>query len=427
MNVGPRVSCGWNVSLVVECDHLVQRSLTMVLGDYLAAGVTGITGVHAYLWLRLVHGTTQARRVRIAGAVVLGSLALSVVVLLRGPWWLPAGLDRFLWRYGFGWIGLGLMLLCATLLTELPRLAFHVMALVGRLQRGAAPANPERRRVLGQVLGGTAAALGAGVAVVGADDVLALRVQRIRVPLARLPFTMNGTRIVQITDLHFGGSIGPEYLDRVIRETNALKPDVIVITGDLVDGRVEEQARHLARLSELTARHGVYFVTGNHEYYYGAAAWVDAITALGIRVLRNERVSIGTPEASFDLAGVDDWSAARYGIGHGQDLTRALSGRDPIRELVLLAHQPRTVHEAASLGVGLQLSGHTHGGQIFPFKFVMYLEQPFVDGLHRLRDTFIYVSPGTGYWGPAMRVGAPPEIAELTLVCSPGSGDSAHG
>jgi predicted MPP superfamily phosphohydrolase len=208
--------------------------------------------------------------------------------------------------------------------------------------------------------------------------------------------------------------LGKSWLTRIVEQVNALEPDAVVITGDLVDGSVRRLREHVAPLSELRAKHGVYFVTGNHEYYSGVDAWLTELTRLGVRTLRNERVAIGDHDASFDLAGVDDWRA--FGRGHGRDLARAVAGRDARRELVLLAHQPKQAREAAHHGVGLQLSGHTHGGQIFPWNLFVRLEQPFVAGLARLGDTQIYVSRGTGYWGPPMRVAAPAEITLLTLL-----------
>jgi len=172
-------------------------------------------------------------------------------------------------------------------------------------------------------------------------------------------------------------------------------------------------ASEVEPLRTLRSRHGTYFVTGNHEYYSGADAWLEQLARLDVRTLRNEHVAIGTDEASFDLAGVDDWRA--FGHGHGRDLERALSGRADNRCTVLLAHQPKQIHEAAQLGVTLQLSGHTHGGQIFPFHFFVRLQQPFVAGLHRVKNTLLYISRGTGFWGPPLRVGAPPEITLLEL------------
>ena len=211
-------------------------------------------------------------------------------------------------------------------------------------------------------------------------------------------------------------TIGGAWLREVVRRTNELEPDLVVITGDLVDGSVTELRDHTAPLAELRAKQGVYFVTGNHEYYSGVDEWLDELVRLGIRPLRNERVAIGEGSDGFDLAGVDDWSTRRGNVpGHGADLKKALAGRDPSREVVLLAHQPIQAGEAADLGVGLQLSGHTHGGQIFPWGFLVKLQQGFVAGLDRLRNTQIYTSCGTGYWGPPMRVGAPSEIALLEL------------
>ncbi len=222
--------------------------------------------------------------------------------------------------------------------------------------------------------------------------------------------------MVQLTDVHVGPTIGHAFIDDIVRRTNALQPDLIAITGDLVDGSVEQLRDAVAPLARLRARHGVYFVTGNHEYFSGAAPWLNELGRLGIRVLRNERVSIGEGEASFDLGGIDDHSAARHGgLEPAAAVSQALSGRDPKRELVLLAHQPRSLLEAARFGVGLQLSGHTHGGQIWPFKYLVRLQQPFVEGLHRSGDAQIYVSRGTGYWGPPMRLGAPAEITHVTL------------
>jgi predicted MPP superfamily phosphohydrolase len=183
-----------------------------------------------------------------------------------------------------------------------------------------------------------------------------------------------------------------------------------------VDGSVADLRADMAPLAELRARHGVFFVTGNHEYYSGVEEWLVELRRLGVRPLCNERVSIGDAQHSFDLAGVHDWSGRRYGGGYAPDLASALAGRDERRELVLLAHQPRQIYEAERLGVGLQLSGHTHGGQIFPWGLFVRIEQPYVAGLAQHGSAHIYVSRGTGFWGPPMRVAAPPEIAVLELV-----------
>jgi predicted MPP superfamily phosphohydrolase len=251
-------------------------------------------------------------------------------------------------------------------------------------------------------------------------------VRQVRVRLARLPARLHGTTIVQITDLHVGSLQGREFVEQVVEQVNALSPDVIAITGDLVDGSVERLRHAVEPLGRLRARHGTFFVTGNHEYYTssdqraGVAAWTAELGRLGVRVLHNERVRIGDAAAGFDLVGVPDWSARSLGHGHAPNLARALAGRSPDDEVVLLAHQPKAIREAAERGVGLQLSGHTHGGQIWPWRYLVRLDQPFVSGLHRVGDTQIYVSRGTGTWGPPMRLGEPAEITRVVLE-SPGA------
>ena len=384
----------------------------MRLGNNLVVGLSAIAGWHGYLWLRLVRGTTRSRALRIGGAVVLAGCGALIPALLLQPKWISVAGQRALQAVTFAWMGVAILTATALSLLELVRLGLFV----ARKARGKDPPSPERRFAIGRALGGAGAFLGLGAVAVGTAEALDLVIQRARVPLRKLPASLDGLRIVQISDLHFGARIGPDYLREVVARVNALNPDLVAITGDLVDGSVRDQGERIRPLSELRAKYGVFFVTGNHEYYVDPLGWMAYLPELGIRVLRNERVSIGTGADSFDLAGVDDLSAAHYEIGHGHDLATALEGRDPHRELVLLAHQPRSAYEASTLGVGLQLSGHTHGGQLWPVRFILYFEQPFVDGLHKLRDTWVYVSRGTGYWGPAMRVGAPPEISEITLV-----------
>ncbi len=202
----------------------------------------------------------------------------------------------------------------------------------------------------------------------------------------------------------------------MVRTVNDLRPDAVVITGDLVDGSVAELGAHVAPLAGLRAKHGVFFVTGNHEYYSGVDAWLAELGRLGVRVLANERVALGEGDAVFDLAGVHDWSGRRMPGPHKPDLPKALAGRDPARPVVLLAHQPKHAREAVEHGVSLMLSGHTHGGQIWPWTALVGLDQPYVKGLHRSGRTQVYVSEGTGYWGPPMRLGSEPEITRVVLA-----------
>jgi predicted MPP superfamily phosphohydrolase len=186
------------------------------------------------------------------------------------------------------------------------------------------------------------------------------------------------------------------------------------LTGDLVDGSVRQYRAAAAPLADLRARHGVYAVTGNHEYYHGADPWIAELTRLGVRYLRNERVTIERDGAAFELAGVDDHNAR--GTGHRADVGRAATGRDAAVPLVLLAHQPRQVHAAARHGVDLQLSGHTHGGQIWPWHYAVMLQQGgLLAGHYRIKATQLYVTRGCGFWGPRVRLGAPLEITRVIL------------
>src|SRR5262249_20380248 len=232
------------------------------------------------------------------------------------------------------------------------------------------------------------------------------------------PRSLAGYRIAQITDLHVGPTIGRAYLEDIVQRVNALEPDLVAVTGDLVDGSVEQLGPHVEPIAQLRAPDGVFFVTGNHEYFVrGLEKWLDFLRARGVRVLRNERVSIRGSHG-FDLVGIDDLTAKSYGRGHGADLERALAGRQHDKPVVLLAHQPRQVKDAVAHGVDLQLSGHTHGGQIFPFSLLVRLFEPFLAGGFKLGQTQLYVSRGTGYWGPPMRLGAPSEITLIELICA---------
>jgi predicted MPP superfamily phosphohydrolase len=372
-----------------------------------------VGGVHAYFWLRLVRDTHVPFPYRpwATGALVLFAVMLPLPFIvarrLRPEW------SRLLVWPAVIWMGVMFLLLVLLLGTDAVRLLVALGAKVGH----ASALDPARRTFLARLLGGSAGLVAGLVGAVAVKQALReLTVNEVSVRLARLPAASHGTTIVQLTDLHVGPTIGRAFIEEVVRRTNALAPDLVAITGDLVDGSVESLWDAVAPLAGLRARHGVFFVTGNHEYFSGARPWIAALERIGIRVLANQRVAIGDGPGGFDLAGVHDHTAARLDPEHRCDVALALAGRDPAREVVLLAHQPKAIEEAARLGVGLQLSGHTHGGQIWPFTFFVGLAQPYVAGLHRHGDTQIYVSPGTGYWGPPMRLGTRAEITRITLL-----------
>ncbi|HVZ71848.1 MAG TPA: metallophosphoesterase [Polyangia bacterium] len=379
---------------------------------FIGVALAIILGVHYYLWARLVRDPHLPPPAGTLATFALVLLAVSMPVTMALSRLRPGWARALAWP-AFTWMGLMFLLLVGVAALDLVRLVVWVV----RHAAAATPHDPERRTLIARVVAATAAtaatAVGA-VAIRGARP--PIEVARVDVALARLPRAHDGLRLVQISDVHVGPTIGIGFVRDVVARINALEPDIVAITGDLVDGTVEELSAAVAPLGSLRARHGVYFVTGNHEYYSGAAPWIAELRRIGIRVLDNECVSIGEGADAFDLAGIADHSASQFG-GPTTDeaLALALAGRDRARELVLLAHQPRQFVAAQRHGVGLQLAGHTHGGQVWPFTLLVRLAQPFVAGLHRRGDSQIYVSRGTGYWGPPMRLGAPAEITHVVL------------
>jgi predicted MPP superfamily phosphohydrolase len=331
--------------------------------------------------------------------------------------YLPRGVVKGFAVSLYTWFGMAFLLGLAFFAADLARwIVRGITALAGNTP----PDDPGRRQLVARTV---AEAAGLGVAALGAVSVRSaladVDVEEVEVKLARMPRALSGLTLVQLTDIHIGPTIGQKFLEHIVEKSNAQKPDAIVITGDLVDGSVASLRSHVEPLARLKARYGVYFVTGNHEYYSGVEEWMAELERLGVRVLRNERIELGDRSAAIDLAGVDDPSARGFGPEHGADYDKAFRQRDPERELILLAHQPSQIVHAARAGVGLQLSGHTHGGQIWPFGALVRLNQPYIAGLHRHdASTQIYVSRGTGYWGPPMRLFCPAEITKLVLTPS---------
>jgi len=242
-------------------------------------------------------------------------------------------------------------------------------------------------------------------------------VRSVDVTIAGLPAALHGFTIAQISDIHVGPTIRRAYVDAIVDAVNKLDADMIAVTGDLVDGSVAQLAQHTEPLSRLSARHGSYFVTGNHEYYSGVSGWIVELERLGLRVLMNEHVVLEHEGESVVVAGVTDYGGHHYDASHRSDPAAAISGAP--REAgvrLLLAHQPRSAFAAEPAGFDLQLSGHTHGGQFWPWNFFVKMQQPFTAGLRRLGKLWVYTSRGTGYWGPPKRIGAPSEITHLRLV-----------
>ncbi|WP_262285174.1 metallophosphoesterase [Micromonospora sp. MA102] len=241
------------------------------------------------------------------------------------------------------------------------------------------------------------------------------RLDRVQIPLAKLPRAMDGLRVATVSDIHLGPLRGRAHTERIVAMINRLDADLVAVVGDLVDGSVAELGPAAEPLRDLRSRHGSFFVTGNHEYYSGVEEWVREVDRLGLRVLQNERQEIRARGGVLDLAGVNDVTAAGTGLAAPADYAAALGDRDPSGPVVLLAHQPVAAHEAAKFGVDLQLSGHTHGGQMAPFNLLVKLQQPVVSGLGEVDGTKVYVTNGAGFWGPPVRVGAPPQVTLVEL------------
>ncbi len=391
--------------------------------------------LHSWLWFRLVRSTTRpgrARRLLTALTVVLAVLPIAAVLGRRS---LPLTVQTPLDWVGYTWLGVAFYAFLALLVLEPVR---WVLRAVQRRRPAPAPQpdpapeppqgpEPEpvdvsRRVFLARSLAVTAGAAAVGTAGYGVWAAnSAPVVRRVPIALAGLDPALDGYRLVTFSDGHLSATYGGRRFERLVEMVNAQSPDAVAIVGDLVDGEVSELREDVAPLRDLVSRDGAFFVTGNHEYFVDTGAWLTHLSGLGVQVLRNERVALRRGAGTFDLAGIDDRTAAASGLaGHGADLDAALDGRDDAVPVVLLAHQPVQVALARAAGVDLQLSGHTHGGQLWPFDFAVLLDQPAVQGLSRQGDTQLYVTPGAGYWGPPMRVGARPEITVVELRAARG-------
>ncbi len=379
----------------------------------------------------------------LASGLLILSLATGVSVLFFGDAQSIPALDpasRWEWRHLWKWLAHGSLgfayvlfgLVVARDVLWLLRRAWQRRsgraASRAEVQEATPGVDLERRRLL---LGATNFGL-LGISAVatgyGFHSARRLSVFEVSVPIDNLPDDLVGFTIAQITDLHVGQSIGRDFVQSVANKVNALSCDLIAFTGDAVNGYLPHMRLrspphirdHLAPLGELRAAHGCYFVTGNHEYYCGAEAWSEEMGYLGFTVLLNDHRLLRHGEARIALAGVTDYHDGRYLPSHASSPVEALSNAPDSHIKILLAHQPRSVFEAAEVGCDLQLSGHTHGGQVFPGHLYVWLKQPYVSGLHKYGRTWIYVSRGTGYVGPVLRLGAPAEITRITL-CRPGA------
>ncbi|WP_176157678.1 metallophosphoesterase [Burkholderia multivorans] len=366
---------------------------------------------HLYVGLRIIPDAFASPLARTLAALVLASFCVLIPVGMfsrRFDEGWPATL--------FGWVGSIAMgffssLLVLTFLREFVLLAAFLWRQAGH---GAVWAGAASDSALAVVIG---AVLVTAIGFVGARRTAA--VKHVTIPLAGLPAALDGLKIVQLSDIHVGPTIKRPYVERIVRAVNALDADLVVVTGDVVDGSVPRLRDHTAPLARMQSRHGSFLVTGNHEYYAGAHAWIDEFRRIGLTVLLNEHVLIEHGGARLVLAGVTDFTAGGFDPAHRSDPARALAGAPAeVGTRILLAHQPRSAEQASRAGFSVQLSGHTHGGQFLPWPPFVRLQQPVIGGLARFGDMWLYTSRGTGYWGPPNRFGVPSEITLIRLARS---------
>lgn len=354
-------------------------------------------GIHFYVWARLVRDTGLPGQ-PVAAALLVFIALLSLLALSHRA---PRAIAGVVHAVAFTWMGGILPLVTFLALGDLAHVTLS---------------NPANSLFASRLEAVIATSLAAAASVYG--WVLASRpppLTKVDVALSKWPEKLNGLKIIQISDLHVDVAMRIDEVEELVFRVNAQRPDLIALTGDMVDGTPKSLAEKVAPLGKLSARYGVWFVTGNHEYYSGGERWIETFRALGIGILHNERVRIGDDDAGFVLAGVPDWRGGDFGEAHRPRLADTLSGSDPTDEVILLAHQPRQFPQAVEMDVGLQLSGHTHGGQLWPFTILVALAEPFVAGLYRRGRSQLYVSRGTGTWGPRVRTLAPQELTELTI------------
>lgn len=407
-------------------------------------GLGAVLG-HLYLYRRLVRPLLHGHLPRLLALAVLGLMTFVLMARRTFLDTLPEHLAGGVTVATYTWMGVALCLVLALLVLDAGRGLFAVKRRLQARKAVQAPAAPvavgpeqapapvavspeqalspapvvneDRRRFLAQTMAGGAFLAGGGLAAFGSWRAFSPPlVTELAVKIPKLPRALDGLTIVQLTDIHVGPFIRRRYMDALVQQANALRPDLFAITGDLVDGDVPTLGGAVSALSGLKSRYGSFFVTGNHDYYSGDDEWTAFLQSLDIQVLRNRHVRIGDAGASLDLVGVDDWTGGRRRNKPGYDLDRALAGRDPDRAAVLLAHQPANFTVAAERGMDLQISGHTHGGQLVPMTFFIGLAWEHAAGLYPHGDSHIYVSRGCGFWGPPMRIGSPPEIVKLVLT-----------
>ena len=374
--------------------------------------IHGIVGIRIIPFLNLSHPVKI-----IVWSVIVILAALPIIpIILRSKGFENESVDIFSWA---GYISLGFFVL--TFLTVITKDIVYII--IGMFTKIAAyfentiePLDSSRRDFIQKMLSiGIITTTGASTLVGLYNARKGPTIMRSNVSLNGLGKNLNGLTIAQISDLHVGPTIKEGYVEGVVNQVNELNPDIIAITGDLVDGSVKYLAKHVEPLKDLHANVGKYFVTGNHEYYSGVDRWLDKTDQLGLKNLIDSHDVITRGSDSITIGGVTDYRSSTIKPDHKSDANKAFYGAPKDIPKILLAHQPWSIFNAHDAGTDLQLSGHTHGGQFWPFTYAVRMANPYTAGLHDHNGTWIYVNRGTGYWGPPMRLGVNSEITLVTL------------
>ena len=389
-------------------------SKTLIFILFFSAVTVVVLSVHYYLWLRLIKDTGLNNLYKNIGAYLFLGLTLSLPMALLADRILPYKYSFALLWLSYFWIGIMMLLFFLLISIDMIKTAIYIFQRF--TQAGEEITNPGRRAFISGMTASAASLIVFISSGIGVKNYYSSAVvKKFRVPLEDLPEVFKGFKIVQISDLHLGQMMTKKILEKIVDQVNSLRPDLIAITGDLADGSTTRLLNQAVPLKNLKAKDGVYFVTGNHEYYSGVENWTSAIKNMGIAVLNNQNIKIRKKDDFFYLAGVTDHGGKNFGREHAADFKKALHGLEKSKKKILLAHQPIAVQEASEYGTDLILSGHTHGGQIWPFNYLVYLQQPFLKGFYDYKGTKLYVNQGTGCWGPPIRLGSKNEITQIML------------